>query len=138
MADVVGGVMRERAEREGVLVDVVRLANQRLHEIAGADVVHQVAEEVAAERVVAKILNHRAAVGVGARLASSFARRARKAAREQRPKAGVPQRIDVGFVRQHGVRPGIRRRQERQRQHAHGAAESGPHSLSAVHARYRS
>ena len=69
MAGVVGGVVRERAERERVLVDVARLADHRLDEVAGADVVQQVAEEMAAERVVAEILNHRSAVGVGARAA---------------------------------------------------------------------
>ena len=36
MAGVVGRVVRQRAEREGVLVDVLRVADQRLDEVAGA------------------------------------------------------------------------------------------------------
>ena len=67
MPAVVGRVVTERAEREGVLVDVLRIAYQRFDEIAGADVVQQVAEEMAAERVVAKVLDDAAAVRVGAR-----------------------------------------------------------------------
>jgi hypothetical protein len=56
------GVVGERAEREGELVDVARVAQQRFDEVARADVVHEVAEELVAERVVAQILNHRSAV----------------------------------------------------------------------------
>ena len=120
MADVVGGVVRERAEREGVLVDVVRLAQHRLDEIAGAHVVQQVAEEVAAERVVAEVLNHRAAVGVAARHRQFLAGGAWKAARQQRPQAGLPERVDVGFVRQHRVGTRVASGREQQRRDRDG------------------
>ena len=90
MADVVGGVVRQRAEREGVLVDVVRFAQQRFHEVAGADVVHQVAEKVVPERIVAKVLNHRSAVRVRARPKNLVGRGPRKAPDKERTKSGVP------------------------------------------------
>src|SRR6185312_12236820 len=40
----VGRVVRERAKREGVLIDVLSFLNQRHDKIAGADVVSQIAE----------------------------------------------------------------------------------------------
>src|SRR3712207_8368131 len=42
------------------------LAQHRLDEIPGADVVHDVGEEAAAERVVAEILDQRASIRIGA------------------------------------------------------------------------
>ncbi len=65
MALVIGGVMGQRAQREGIFVEILRLAHQVHDEIAAADIVHQVAEESAAERVVAHVLQNAAAIGVG-------------------------------------------------------------------------
>ena len=62
MAARVVGVVGERAQRERELVDVARVPDQRFDEVAGSDVVHEIAEELVAERVVAQILNHRSAV----------------------------------------------------------------------------
>ena len=73
------GVVGERAEREGELVDVARVAQQRFDEVARADVVHEIAEELVAERVVAQILNHRSAVRERARLKQIVGRCAREA-----------------------------------------------------------
>ena len=68
MTEVVGRVVRERAERERVLLEIARVVNQRLDEIARPDVVHEVAEEMVAERVVAEILDDRSAVRERARV----------------------------------------------------------------------
>ena len=70
----VGGIVREAAEGEGVLVEVLRLADQADDEIARADVVHEVAEQLAAERVVAHVLDDRPGIGVGVRLEESVGR----------------------------------------------------------------
>ena len=68
MAIIVGGVMRQRAQRECILVQILRLANQVENEVAAADVVRQIAVELAAERIIAQILNDASAVGVSMRL----------------------------------------------------------------------
>ena len=101
------GVVRQRAQREGQFVDGLRVADERLDEVAGAGIVEQVAEEFVAERVVAKVLNHRAAVGERAGALEFGRRGARKASEEQRPQLAIPRRIDGRLVREHrvGVRP---------------------------------
>jgi hypothetical protein len=48
----------ERAECKRELVDVARIAQQRFDEVPRPNVVHEVAEELVPERVVAEILNH--------------------------------------------------------------------------------
>ena len=53
MAFDVRAVMRHSAKRKGELVQVSRFIEQGLNEIGATDVMHQVAEETAAERVVA-------------------------------------------------------------------------------------
>jgi hypothetical protein len=65
MTVVIRRIMAERSKR--VLIDIPRISNQRLDEIAGAYIVPEVAEEMAAEGI-AKILNDTATVGVGAGL----------------------------------------------------------------------
>ena len=59
--------MRQSPEREGVFVQVVGFAQQVLHEVARADVVNQVAEELAAERIVAHVLQDASGIGIGMR-----------------------------------------------------------------------
>ena len=68
MAVVVGREVRQRAQRERILVEILRLANHVDDEVAAADVMRQIAVELAAERIVAQVLNDAAAVGVGVRL----------------------------------------------------------------------
>ena len=63
MARGVVRIMRQCTERERQFVHVARVTNEGLDEVAGPDVVQEVAEELVAERVVAKILDYRAAVG---------------------------------------------------------------------------
>ena len=57
--------MRQGAEREGVLVDILAFEQQFADEIAAADVMHQTAELRAAEWVVAEVLDDSTAIGVG-------------------------------------------------------------------------
>ena len=90
MSGVVRGIVRERAERERIFVDVLRVAEHRSDEIARAHVVEQVTEKMTAEGIVAKVLDHRAAVGEGARVMEIVTARARIMLHEQRPQAAVP------------------------------------------------
>lgn len=63
MPDVVGDIVGERTESEGVLVDGVCAREQLLDEVAGADMVHEVREQPVAEREVAEVGDVRATVG---------------------------------------------------------------------------
>ena len=103
MAGVVGRVVRQRAKRKGIFVRVRRLAQKRFDEVARAHVVHQVAEELVAERVIPQILNDRPAVGVGARFVHLCGRRARISLLNQRRHRRRPQDVHQPFVRQDGV-----------------------------------
>ena len=77
--------------------------NQRLDEIAGAYVMQQVAEEMASERIVAKILDDAAAIGVRSRIEELLGRDTRKARDQHLADRAVPERVDVGLVGQHGI-----------------------------------
>jgi hypothetical protein len=68
MAIIIGGIVRQRAQSESVLVNVLGVGDQVDHKIAAADVMRQIAEELAAERVVAQILNDASSVGECVRL----------------------------------------------------------------------
>ena len=103
MADTVRRVMRQRAQRECVLVDILRLTYQVRHEIPAARVVDQVAEKPASEGVIPHVLDDAASIGIGAGAQELVRRSLRKALYQQRPDGIVPGRIDDGLVRQHGV-----------------------------------
>src|SRR5580765_2750092 len=103
MTAVVGRVVTECAEGEGVLVDVVRVTDQRGDEVAGANVVQQITEEMTAERIVAKVLNHASAVGVGASPQQVVRRRLWKARLQQGLDRGIPDRIDIRFVGEYRI-----------------------------------
>jgi hypothetical protein len=60
----IADVVRERADSEGELVGGLRVVEKRENEVAGADVVGEVGEELVAEGIVAEVLNGAAAVGV--------------------------------------------------------------------------
>ena len=68
VTDGVADVVREGTDGEGEFVGGVRVAEEADDEVSGANVVGEVGEETVGEGVVAKILNGRAAVGVGVSL----------------------------------------------------------------------
>jgi hypothetical protein len=68
VADGVADVMRERAYCEGEFVGGLRVVEKGENEVAGADVVSEVGEELVAEGIVAKVLNGAAAIGVAVSL----------------------------------------------------------------------
>ena len=67
VAIVVGREVRQRAQRERILVEILRLANQVDDEVAAADVMRQIAIKLAAERIISQVLDDAAAVSVGVR-----------------------------------------------------------------------
>ena len=96
----VGYVMRQRAEGEGVLVEVLRVVNHRLHEGAGADIMSEIAEDLVAERVVPDILNDATAVSVRVGLQQVLRRGVGETREQQRLDLLVPHQIDDLFVSQ--------------------------------------
>src|ERR1041384_2587672 len=103
MSLVVCGVMRKRSERECIFVDVLRLGEKRLNEVSASDIVNQVGEELAAERVVTNVLNNRSAISVSVRLAQLRGCGVRKSLQQDRLKRVVPRRIDDCFVCKHRI-----------------------------------
>ena len=74
MPVIICRVMCQCPQRESIFIEIRRIPQQRLHEVTSAHVMQQIAEEVAAKRVVAQILNHRPAVGVRVRFLQLFSR----------------------------------------------------------------
>src|SRR5205814_10047580 len=72
MAAGVRGIVRKRAQGEGVLVQVGRVANECFDKIAAANVVDKIAEIFAAERIVAHVLKHATAIRKGVSFAEVF------------------------------------------------------------------
>ncbi len=70
-------IVRQCAQREGVLVNILAFEQQLMNKISTADVVHEVAEFFTAERVVAKVLDDGATVGIGVRLFELISRQPR-------------------------------------------------------------
>src|SRR5688572_22140172 len=103
MADRVAGVVRDRAERERILVDIRGLAEEGANEVAGTDVVNQVGEEAAAERVITEVLDQRSPVGVRARRLDCRRRRVRISQLQYCRDVRVPRLVDQGLIRQQGV-----------------------------------
>jgi len=68
VANDVRRIVRQGSQSEGILVDVLAFEQQFANKVSAADVMHQIAEFTAAERIVAKILDDGASVGVGMRL----------------------------------------------------------------------
>ena len=64
MTIIIGGIVRQCSQSESILIKVLGFADQVEDEIAAADVMCQIAEELAAERIIPQILNNASSVGV--------------------------------------------------------------------------
>src|SRR5208337_4463609 len=64
----------------------------------------QIAELLAAEWVVAEVLDDRAAVGIGMRLRNLVFRQRRKSLEQERPDLVFPEQVDNFLMRQDGIR----------------------------------
>ncbi len=99
----IGRKVSHRTEREGQLIEGLRLLHQVHHEVARAHIMHQVAEELAAEGVIAHVLDDAARVGVRVRLHQIVGSGLGVALQQQRLDAAIPGGIDDGFVGQNGI-----------------------------------
>ena len=79
------------------------LTQQREDEVAAANIVGEIAEKVAAMRVVAEILNDGSAISVGVSLFEIFASGSGKALKQHWADAVIPRSVDDGFVSQNRV-----------------------------------
>ncbi len=121
MALVVGGVVGHRANSKGVLVNVLRIAQQAFNEVTASDVVCQVAEELAAVGIVAHVLDDRPTVRVGMGSAKLVSSGVRKPFLKERLDMRNPDRVNDCLVRKHGVsiaggRQGEEQHQNRKRE----------------------
>ena len=103
MTDGIGRIMSQRPESESVFVQVLRVRYLVQNEIAAPDVMHKVAEEMAAEGIVADVLYEAAAVGVGVSFAEVGVSRAGVAGQQYRTNLVVPEHVDDLLMGEDGV-----------------------------------
>ena len=65
MAATIGAVVGQHAKREGELVGILRLVNQRFDKVSASDAMYEVAEEFVGERIIPYVLNNASTVRVG-------------------------------------------------------------------------
>src|SRR5580698_3269848 len=100
MTGVISRIVRESAERKGVLVDILAFAQHFADEISAAYVVNKIAEILTAEWIVAKILNHCAAIRIGMRFLDLRFCESRVTLEQQRADFIDPEQIDNFFMSQ--------------------------------------
>src|ERR1700726_724324 len=103
MAGIVRGIVGHGADGEGVVVEILGIAEKSQDKIAAAEIGSEVAEEFAAVRVVAHVLNDGAAIGKAVGFAKIVGRSAGEASAEERFDVGLPGSVDDGFVGEDGV-----------------------------------
>src|SRR5579863_7487856 len=103
MAIDVGHVVRQRAEGESIFLGILTLPEHFFNEIAAAHVMNEVAEFLAAEGVIAKILNNGATVGVGVRFLDLVVGQAWETVFNERENVRSPEEIDDLFVGQNRI-----------------------------------
>jgi len=101
--------VREGADGEGELVGGAGVAEERVDEVSGADVVGELGEERVAEGVVADVLDDGAAVGVGVSFAELGGGDVGKAGLEEGDDVRFPGEVDELLVGFHGVGVGCGR-----------------------------
>jgi hypothetical protein len=109
VAVIIRAVVSERSEGESVFIEIFGVSEQRFDEVGASNVVNQVAEEMAAVRVITEILNDCSAVGIAVGLPKLIMRCPGKALKQEWTDSGLPGRVNDRFVSQHRVRPGTGR-----------------------------
>src|ERR1700732_2291655 len=103
MAGNIRHIVRQRAQRKGVLVDILALEEQLTNKVSTPNVVHQVAEFPTTERIISEILDDRASIGVGMRLFELVLGESGISLEQQRLDLVGPQQIDNLLVRQNRI-----------------------------------
>ncbi len=96
----IGGIVFQRAQSECIFVEVLRFADQGHDEIAAADVMREIAEKVAAERIISQVLNDATPIRVGVRLLQLLPSGAGKSFEKLFLEGSIPNRINDRFVGQ--------------------------------------
>src|SRR5438105_7336217 len=99
----IGGVMSQCPERESIFVKVGSLTNKVRHEIAAARVMRQVAEEFAAKRVIADVLNQTAPIRESMRSAKILRCGRRKTFAQDWLNFVLPNNVDDLLVSEKGI-----------------------------------
>src|SRR5262245_63326279 len=84
MAGAISRIMRKRSQRKRVLIHITGVSDQRFDEVAGSDVVGQVAEISRAERYITQVLYCAAAVRIRTRLHELVGGGSRESLQEKR------------------------------------------------------
>jgi hypothetical protein len=98
VSDGVTDVVRERADGEGEVVDVLGVEEKAANKVAGADVVSEIGEESVTEGIVAEVLDGAPAVGIGSGLLELGVGEVGEAFEQDRADGVLPREIDDGFV----------------------------------------
>ena len=121
MPAVVRRVVGECAQGKSVFVEVRGLLNHNYDEVSTTHVVHQVAEILVAERIVAHVLNQRSAIGIGMRLPQIFLGSFGEALFQKRLDLILPEEVDDFFVRENRVSKTEMGRRQKQKQQQRGS-----------------
>ena len=103
VAPGVGSVMAECPQGKGKLVDIARFPQHDRDEISRAHIMEIIGEFVAAERIVANVLNNRATVGVGMSCLEFVFCGCWESFQEGRLDVGVPGNVNEFFVGENTV-----------------------------------
>src|ERR1700744_4120660 len=98
--------MRAGSGRKGVVVKIVRflsIVEQGKDKVTTPCVMDKVAEELAAKRIVAHVLDDGATVGLGVDFTQLIVGSVRKAFEKQRAKSIWPAGVNDGFVSKNGI-----------------------------------
>src|SRR5580704_17620685 len=103
MAINVGGVVCQRAQRKRVVVDVVGIAEHRHHKVTAAYVMRQIAEQRAAVRIIAQVLNDGPAIGISLGGIQFIFGSMGKFLAKQWLELRFPHHVDDGLMSENGV-----------------------------------
>src|SRR5271166_1885340 len=103
MTSNIRSIVRKCAQGKGVLVRILTLQQQFLNEVTAANVVHQIAELHTAKRIVAKILDDRATIGVTVRLRELVFRETGKSFKEKWAQLISPHQVYDFLVGEYGI-----------------------------------
>src|SRR5205807_6927597 len=124
------GVMRQCAQRKGILIDVRGFAQKCFYKIAAANIVNKITEQLVAERVISHVLNEASAIGICMGLAQVFIRCCGKFLQQHGLDGVGPQQVDNFFVRQYRVSVAYLRETADNQQRCQCYANKGLHGSS--------
>src|SRR5258706_16337559 len=99
----VGTVMGDRAEGKRIFIQVPRFEEQCRQEIRAANIMEQITEKSAAERIISEILNDASAVCVAVCDSELIRCGTGEALKQDRLDVVVPERIDQRLVCKHRI-----------------------------------